>query len=142
MDARIQRLAAEVRDGRLSRRGFLERAGALGVGAGAALAALGPVTPAFAQGPEPSKWERGKGWGWVWGETDEVGNLNELGPELTTKALSLGKGRVYDLGLTYDRRTYKFAGHNAGEIVTFRTPQGLLKPGGVPTGPTNTSLSV
>jgi kynurenine formamidase len=142
MDQRIERLVSEARDGRLSRRGFLERAAALGVGAGAALSMLGPVTPAFAQEPTPSKWVRGRGWGWVWGETDELGNLNELSPALATKALRLGTGRVYDLGLTYDRRTYKFAGHAEGEIVTYRTPQGLLKPGGVATGPTNTSLSV
>jgi kynurenine formamidase len=141
MDQRIERLVGEARDGRLSRRSFLERAGALGVGAGAALAMLGPVTPAFAQDPAPSRWERGRGWGWVWGGEDELGNLNELSPALAAKALRLGTGRVYDLGLTYDRRTYKFAGHAEGEIATYRTPAGLLKPGGVATGPTNTSLT-
>ena len=75
----------------------------------------------------PEKWEKGKGWGWVWGDDDELGNLNELSPELTLKALSLVKeGKVYDLGLTYDRRSYKFAGHNPGEIMSFRTPTGML----------------
>ena len=141
MDQGIERLVSEVRDGRLSRRSFLERAGALGVGGGAALAMLGPVAPAFAQDPAPSRWERGRGWGWVWGAEDELGNLNELSPALAAKALRLGTGRVYDLGHAYDRRTYKFAGHAEGEIVTYRTPSGLLKPGGVATGPTNTSLT-
>jgi hypothetical protein len=75
----------------------------------------------------PQKWEKGKGWGWVWGDDDELGNLNELGPDLTKKALSLVKeGRVYDLGLTYKRSSYKFAGHNPGEIISFRTPTGML----------------
>jgi kynurenine formamidase len=75
----------------------------------------------------PQKWEKGKGWGWVWGDDDQLGNLNELGPDLTKKALSLVKeGRVYDLGLTYKRSSYKFAGHNPGEIMSFRTPTGML----------------
>jgi kynurenine formamidase len=78
----------------------------------------------------------------VWGEADELGNLNELSPALASKALRLAAtGAAYDLGLTYDRRTYKFAGHAAGEIATYRTPQGLLKPGGVSTGPDNSSLT-
>src|SRR5215218_9678301 len=72
----------------------------------------------------PEKWEKGKGWGWVWGDDDELGNLNELGPELTLKALSKVKeGNVYDLGLAYDRRSYKFVGHSSGEIMSFRTPE-------------------
>jgi hypothetical protein len=36
------------------------------------------------------------------------------------------EGKVYDLGLTYERRSYKFAGHNPGEIISFRTPTGML----------------
>ena len=24
------------------------------------------------------KWQKGKGWGWVWGKDDEVGALNEM----------------------------------------------------------------
>lgn len=27
-------------------------------------------------------------WGWVWGDEDQLGNLNELSPELTKMALS------------------------------------------------------
>jgi hypothetical protein len=64
---------------------------------------------------------------WVWGDDDQVGNLNELSPELTMKALSkVEEGKVYDLGLTYDRRSYKFVGHSSGEIISYRTPAGLL----------------
>ena len=64
---------------------------------------------------DPEKWEKGKGWGWVWGDDDELGNLNELSPKLSLKALSKVKeGNVYDLGLAYDRRSYKFVGHSSG----------------------------
>ena len=63
----------------------------------------------------------------MWGDEDQLGNLNELGPELTMKALSLVKeGKAYDLGLKYKRSSYRFAGHNPGEIISFRTPTGML----------------
>ena len=62
------------------------------------------------------------------GDDDQLGNLNELSPELTMKALSMVKeGKVHDLGLTYERRSYKFAEHSPGEIISFRTPSGMLK---------------
>ena len=87
----------------------------------------GVVAQAAPSEVKPEKWEKGKGWGWVWGDDDELGNLNELSPELTLKALSKVKeGKVYDLGLAYDRRSYKFVGHSSGEIMSFRTPEGLL----------------
>jgi len=77
---------------------------------------------------EPKKWKKGKGW--VWGDDDQLGNLNELSPELTKKALPMVKeGQVHDLGLTYERRSYRFAGHNPGEIISFRTPPGMLNQG-------------
>jgi hypothetical protein len=120
-----------VDDGYLTRRGFLAKAAAFGLTAAAGLLGA-PRTQrtAVAQDspPEvtPEKWEQGKGWGWVWGDDDQLGNLNELSPELTLKALSrVEEGKVYDLGLMYDRRSYKFEGHNYGEIVSFRTPDGL-----------------
>jgi kynurenine formamidase len=132
-DEEIQQLVADFRKGYLTRRGFLAQAAAFGLTAAAAVGLLGTPTTqksALAQGsPEatPKKWEKGKGWGWVWGEDDELGNLNELSPELTLKALSKVKeGNVYDLGLAYDRRSFKFVGHSSGEIMSFRTPEGLL----------------
>jgi kynurenine formamidase len=133
-DERIQQLVADFRNGYLTRRGFLAKAAAFGLTAAAAVGLLGvPRTQksvvAQDSSPEvtPEKWEKGKGWGWVWGEDDELGNLNELSPELTLKALSKVKeGNVYDLGLAYDRRSYKFVGHSSGEIMSFRTPEGLL----------------
>jgi kynurenine formamidase len=133
-DEAIQQLVNDFRKGYLTRRGFLAQAAAFGLTAAAAVGLLGvPGTQesAVAQDspPEvtPKKWEKGKGWGWVWGEDDELGNLNELSPELTLKALSKVKeGNVYDLGLAYDRRSFKFVGHSSGEIMSFRTPEGLL----------------
>jgi len=75
---------------------------------------------------EPKKWEKGKGWGWVWGAQDEVGSLNEMTPASVMKAMSLVKqGEVRDLGITYDRTSYKWPGHSPAEIMTFRTPGGV-----------------
>ena len=130
---RTRELVDDFRNGYLTRRGFLAKAGALGLTAAAAaglLAAPGDRSVARAQDSPavtPKQWKKGEGWGWVWGDEDQLGNLNELGPDLTKKALSLVKeGRVYDLGLTYKRSSYKFAGHSPGEIISFRTPTGML----------------
>jgi len=73
-------------------------------------------------------WTPGKGYGWVWGKEDEVGALNTLGPDDVKAALSLVKeGKVYDLGVTYDRTSFKWPGHSPGEIITFRTPEGVKR---------------
>ena len=34
------------------------------------------------QGSALKKWQRGRGWGWVWGPNDEVGALNEMTDEI------------------------------------------------------------
>ena len=74
------------------------------------------------------KWQKGKGWGWVWGEKDEVGSLNEMTDASRLAALRLAKtGRVYDLGILYDRTSYKWPGHSPGEIIAFRTPEGVKR---------------
>ena len=71
-------------------------------------------------------WTKGKGWGWVWGKDDEVGALNALTNQSRAAALSLAKtGEVFDLGLTYSRRSFKWPGHSPGEIITFRSPDGV-----------------
>jgi len=73
-------------------------------------------------------WEPGRGYGWVWGRNDEVGALNTLGPADVRAALELVRqGRVYDLGVPYDRTSYKWPGHSPGEIITFRSPEGVKR---------------
>src|SRR5215475_752408 len=82
------------------------------------------------QQPQMKKWQKGKGWGWVWGKDDEVGALNAMTPDTMLAALKLAKqGKVYDLGVTYDRSSFKWPGHSPGEILSFRTPEGVKRQG-------------
>lgn len=75
-----------------------------------------------------SEWKQGRGWGWIWGDQDEVGSLNALNPKTVLQALSLVKeGKIYDLGITYDRTSYRWPGHSPGEILSFRTPEGVKR---------------
>ena len=75
---------------------------------------------------EPKKWQKGEGWGWVWGPDDEIGALNEMSPKSILEAVALvKKGQVSDLGILYDRSSYKWGGHSPGEIMTFRSPEGV-----------------
>jgi kynurenine formamidase len=77
---------------------------------------------------ERKGWRPDRGYGWVWGKNDEIGALNTLGPEDVKRALSLVQlGKVYDLGVTYDRGSYKWPGHSPGEIMTFRSPEGVKR---------------
>lgn len=79
------------------------------------------------------KWEKGRGWGWVWGDEDEIGSLNEMTDGSRLKAVSLVRtGKVYDLGITYDRTSYKWPGHSPGEIISFRTPEGVKRQKDIP----------
>jgi kynurenine formamidase len=79
------------------------------------------------------KWQKGKGWGWVWGKDDEVGALNESTEATRLAALRLvERGKVYDLGVLYDRTSYKWPGHSPGEILSFRTPEGVKRQGDLP----------
>jgi len=81
---------------------------------------------AAAQDAGMKKWVKGKGWGWVWGPEDQVGNLNEMTDATRLAALQLVKqGKAYDLGLPYDRNSYKWPGHSPGEVMSFRTPAGV-----------------
>ena len=81
---------------------------------------------ASAQDAGMKKWTQGKGWGWVWGPEDEVGALNEMTDASRLAALRLvTQGKTYDLGLPYDRYSYKWPGHSPGEIITFRSPEGV-----------------
>ncbi len=86
----------------------------------------GVLTKGAAQAEPIRGWQKGRGWGWIWGKDDEVGSLNALTDRSRAAALTLAtRGEVYDLGLTYSRRSYKFAGHSPGEILTFRSPDGI-----------------
>lgn len=92
--------------------------------AGLGLAAT--AAPAAAQSAGMKKWTEGKGWGWVWGADDEVGAMNEMTDASRLKAMQLVKqGKTYDLGLPYDRTSYKWPGHSPGEIISFRSPVGV-----------------
>lgn len=94
------------------------------------------------RGGERKGWTPGKGYGWVWGKNDEVGALNTLGPQDVRNAAALiRQGRVYDLGVTYDRTSYKWPGHSPGEILTFRSPEGVKRQNDNPftSGPGNAS---
>jgi kynurenine formamidase len=74
------------------------------------------------------KWQKGKGWGWVWGPQDEIGALNEMTDASRLAALRLAdQGRTYDLGVNYDRTSYKWPGHSPAEIISFRTPEGVKR---------------
>lgn len=69
--------------------------------------------------PAIEGWQQGKGWGWIWGKDDEIGSLNAMTEASRTAALALvKKGEVFDLGLTYSRNSYRWFGHNPGEIIT------------------------
>lgn len=79
------------------------------------------------------KWQKGKGWGWVWGKEDEIGVMNELTDASRLAALRVAdRGKVYDLGILYDRTSYKWPGHSPGEILAFRTPEGVKRQGDLP----------
>jgi hypothetical protein len=46
-----------------------------------------------------------------WGKGDEVGSLNAVTPAMVLKAISSVKqGKVYDMGVTYDRTSFKWPG--------------------------------
>ena len=80
--------------------------------------------------PAIKGWKKGKGWGWVWGKDDEVGSLNAMTPGTIRSALGLVKeGKVYDLGVPYDRNSFRWPGHNPAEILTFRGPEGIRRAG-------------
>ena len=73
-------------------------------------------------------WVRGKGWGWVWGKDDQLGALNAMNEQSRLAALRLARsGKVYDLGVPYDRNSYKWPGHSPGEVLSFRTPEGVKR---------------
>jgi kynurenine formamidase len=113
------------------------RNGALGLVGLAAAFALGWIlsgqavsTAKDGDSPPIKGWVKGKGWGAIWGKDDEVGALNAMTPDTIREALQLGRnGKVYDLGIAYDHSSFKWAGHNAAEIILYRTPEGVKRQG-------------
>jgi len=96
--------------------------------AGLGAAALAAIPAAEAQDAGMKRWKQGTGWGWVWGPEDQVGALNEMTDASRLAALRLATGgRSYDLGLPYDRNSYRWPGHSPGEIISFRTPEGVAR---------------
>jgi kynurenine formamidase len=70
----------------------------------------------------------GRGWGWIWGDQDEVGALNSAGPRSVLAAMQLvHHGRVIDLGVTVSRQSYCSPAHPRTEVLRFRTPESLLR---------------
>ena len=72
-------------------------------------------------------WTKDKGFGWVWGRDDQLGVIQAvLSPDRVLNAVqSVKKGKVYDLGVPLDRHSYKWPGHSATSIVSFRSPVGV-----------------
>ena len=83
----------------------------------------GAVKPSQIKG-----WKKGIGWGWIWGRKDEVGAFNAMTDESRAAALRLAThGKVYDLGITYSRNSYIWPGHSPGEVMTYRSPEGVAR---------------
>lgn len=73
-------------------------------------------------------WVQGKGYGWIWGPNDDIGALNAVTDQKVMAALRIPKqGKVYDLGVLYDRASFQWAGHSPAEVMSFRTPEGLKR---------------
>jgi len=96
-------------------------------------------------------WQKGRGYGWIWGRGDEIGALNTLTTGKVLRAISLVKeGKVYDLGVRFDRTSFVWPGHSPTEVIAFRTPEGLKRqqdppayqPGANPAGVTWRSAAV
>ena len=79
------------------------------------------------------EWRKGAGWGWIWGPDDEIGALNALSAESILAALAeVRRGRVFDLGVTINRGSFLWPGHAPTQIVSYRTPDGLVRGGDLP----------
>lgn len=86
------------------------------------------LVSALAWAQAPRGWQKGKGYGWIWGPEDEVGALNAItGPDHVLRAVrEIKTGKVYDLGVLLDKRSYKWPGHSPIEVMTYRSPAGTF----------------
>jgi kynurenine formamidase len=67
-------------------------------------------------------WQRGRGWGWIWGDDDEIGALNAMTEESVRESLAgISHGHVFDLGLTVERSSYLSPFHVKTSITPHRT---------------------
>jgi len=86
-----------------------------------------PVIMAVALSAQsPKGWQKGQGYGWIWGPDDEVGALNAItDARHVLRALrDVKQGKIYDLGVLLDRTSYKWPGHSPTEVMSFRSPAG------------------
>lgn len=95
-------------------------------------AVLGVLVAALISAPSDAQmikgWVKGKGYGWIWGAADEIGALNVLTPQKVVAALQIGRnGKIYDLGVAYDRASFQWPGHSPAEVIAFRTPEGIKR---------------
>ncbi len=89
---------------------------------------MGAYTVGEGKAEDLRGWQKGLGWGWVWGKQDEVGALNAMSDDSRLAALGLvQQGKVFDLGILYDRESFKWPGHSPAEIITFRSPEGVKR---------------
>jgi kynurenine formamidase len=83
------------------------------------------TTSLFAQ--DPKGWLKGRGYGWVYGQGDEVGAINAIlsSAHILRAVKEITVGKVYDLGVTVDRNSHRASVHPPTEITIFRTPRGV-----------------
>jgi kynurenine formamidase len=74
----------------------------------------------------PKGWTKGKGFGWVYGKDDELGALQAINtPAKILRALGdVKNGRIFDLGVLVDQRSFKWPGHSPTQIMSYRSPHG------------------
>lgn len=77
----------------------------------------------------PRGWQKGRGYGWVYGKDDQIGSLNAISsPAQVLQALrSVKTGRIFDLGVPVDKRSYKWPGHAPLEVMSYRSPDGVRR---------------
>ena len=85
----------------------------------------------FLAAQPPKGWRSGRGYGWVYGPQDEVGARRAVTkPDKVLAALRAVKtGKVFDLGVPVDRRSYKWPGHSPTEVMSYRSPEGVKRGG-------------
>jgi kynurenine formamidase len=74
-------------------------------------------------------WQKGRGYGWVFGPGDERGAINTVNtPGKILAALKSAKtGRTFDMGVPVDRTSYKWPGHSPTEVLSYRSPEGVKR---------------